>query len=104
MPHFSAQRESPQLTSQEAKVEIETLEHVRRRIDRLQALPFMRTDRQTYLHVLASALLLDRRIAADGGEGLVLPEAMAQHEDNSQHRSEIAAELKIRCLVQNEPT
>jgi hypothetical protein len=104
LPRFSPHRESPQETSEEAASDIETLERVRRRIDRLRALPFMRADRRTYLHVLASALLLDRRIAADGGEGLVLSDAMTQHEDNSQRRSEIAERLKIRCLVQSEPT
>jgi len=104
LPHFSPHRVSPQETSEEARTDIKTLEYVRKRIDRLRALPFMRADRQTYLHVLASALLLDRRIAADGDEGSVPSEAMTQHEDNSQRRSEIAERLKIKCLVQSEPT
>jgi hypothetical protein len=104
LPRFSPHREGPQETGKEAEAEIEALERVRRHIDRLRALPFMRSDRQAYLHVLGSALLLDRRIVADGGEGSVLSAAMTQHEDNSQRRSGIAERLKIWCLVQSEPT
>jgi|GEM_PF-3712233 len=104
LPRFNPHGEGAQETSEEAELEIEALEHIRRRLDRLRALPFMRTDRQAYLRMLVSALLLDRRIVADGGEGSVLPEAMTQHQDNSQRRSVIAERLKIWCLVQSEPT
>src|SRR5580693_6456894 len=98
LPRFNPRGEGARETSEEAELEIEALEHIRRRIDRLRVLSYMRTNRQAYLRKLASALLLDRRIVAYGGEGSVLPEAMTQHQDNSQRRSEIAERLRIWCL------
>ena len=101
---LSPRGEDAQETGKEVQLDLETLERVRTQLDRLKVLPSLRAERHSYLEMLDSELLLDRRIAADGGEGSSLRAAMEQHEDNSQQRTEIAGRLGIRCLVQREPT